>query len=124
MYWSEISVLVEPALGYEEEEDRSPIPSLTVHHIRSCLQFVHVRLSEVVDFRTTDKPEVLIKLKLQLEALSTRAARGCTVLLNYRLAGRMFRRKRPSRGRGIDQLVFLEYATRVWFRSLHCTFSV
>jgi hypothetical protein len=90
-------------------------PSLTVHHIRNCL-FCLYGSPGVVIVRTTDKPEVLIKLKLQ--ASSTRTARGCTLLVRtssarpraFRLAGRMFRRTRrqPFWGRGIDRLVFLE----------------
>jgi len=120
--WFEILVPIEPALGYEEEENRRPV--LSRRHWKSITlvtAFVHMQLPEVVDVRTTDKPEVSIKLKLQ--ASSTRVQK----LKAFRSAGRMFRRERPSSGCGIDRLVSLEHATRlpgVWFRSLRCTFSV
>jgi hypothetical protein len=92
-----------------------------------------MQLPEAVDVRTTDKPEVLNKLKLQASkcARSTRLYASGTYFL--RRIQRPFGRTNVSSeatflawGRGIDQPVFLEHATRlpgVWFRSLRCTFS-
>ena len=47
------------------------------------------------------------------KASSTRTARRCTLWCVFITRVQRFRRKRPSWGRGIDRLVFLEHATRL-----------